>query len=252
MDLFIATVPAGRPELSVLKHVVESGRADGVVIPRIGEADERIAYLMARNFPFVAHGRLLDSSARFNWLDADSVSAFGEAFDLLYDLGHRHFGLVSITDPMTFRHLRERGLRDAIARRGDPTVILDVANAPRFDRGATVAAVNSLLHAERRPTAMLGLFDELALTIMEEASRAGLSIPRDLSVVGFDNITAAAYAPPGLTTFEARTRESAREIAGMLVDVIEKRPLEPPTRLIRPTLVARASHGPAPEVLRKI
>lgn len=252
MDLFIATVPAGRPELSVLRHVVESGRADGVVVPRIGEADERLAYLMERNFPFVAHGRLLDSSAAFNWLDADSTAAFAEAFDMLYELGHRHFGLVSISDPMTFRHMRERGLRDAISRRGDPNVILDVVSAPRFDRGATVAAINSLIHAARRPTAILGLFDELALTVMEEASRAGLSIPRDLSVVGFDNITAAAYAPPGLTTFEARTREAAREIAGMLVQVIEKKPATPLTRLIAPQLVARASHGPTPEVVRRL
>lgn len=99
---------------------------------------------------------------------------------------------------------------------------------------------------------MIGLFDELALTIMEEASRAGLSIPRDLSVVGFDNITAAAYAPPGLTTFEAHTRESAREIAGMLVSVIEKRPATPLTKLIAPKLVARASHGPVPDTARKL
>lgn len=248
LDLFIATVQPSRPELAVLRHVVESGRADGVVVPRIGEADERVHYLIERKFPFVAHGRLLDSKARYSWLDSDSVVAFGEAFELLYGLGHRRFGLVSISDAMTFRHMRERGLREAMARRGDPEVTLAVVSAPRFDRGATVAAINSLIHREQRPTAILGLFDELALTVMEEASRAGLSIPRDLSVVGFDNITAAAYAPPGLTTFEARTRDSAREIADMLVEVIEKKPEEPPTRLIRPALVARASHGPAPSV----
>jgi LacI family transcriptional regulator len=251
-DLFIATVPQGRSELTVLKHVVESRRADGVVVPRIGEDDERIRYLIERNFPFVAHGRLLDSSTPFNWMDADSTAAFAEAFELLYGLGHRHFGLVSITDPMTFRHLRERGLRDAISRCGDPSVILDVASAPRFDRGATVAAVNRLLRAERRPTAIIGLFDELALTVMEEASRAGLSIPRDLSVMGFDNIAAAAYAPPGLTTFEARTRDMAREIAGLLVEVIGNKAAEPRTRLLRPKLVSRASHGPVPDVVRKI
>lgn len=248
LDLFIATAQPSRPELVVLRHVVESGRADGVVVPRIGEADERVHYLIERKFPFVAHGRLLDSKARYAWLDSDSVVAFGEAFELLYELGHRRFGLISISDAMTFRHMRERGLREAMAKRGDPEVTLDVVSAPRFDRGATVAAVNSMIHREQRPTAIVGLFDELALTVMEEASRAGLSIPRDLSVVGFDNITAAAYAPPGLTTFEARTRESAGEIAGMLVEVIEKKPDEPPTRLIRPTLVARASHGPAPSV----
>lgn len=247
IDLLMATAQPGQTELSVLKHVVESGRADGIVVPRIGEADERLDYLMERNFPFVAHGRLLDDSKRFNWLDADSVTAFSEAFDLLYALGHRRFGLVSISDPMTFRHMRERGLREAMVKCGDPAVTLEVTSAPRFDRGATVAAINALLHAPQRPTAIIGLFDELALTVMEEAARAGISIPRDLSVVGFDNITASAYAPPGLTTFEARTRDSAREIADMLVNVIEKRPAAPLTRLIRPTLVARASHGPVPE-----
>ncbi len=252
IDLFIATAQPGQTELSVLKHVVESGRADGVVVPRISEADERLDYLMERNFPFVAHGRLLESKKPFSWLDADSVTAFSEAFDLLYELGHRHFGLVSISDPMTFRHMRERGLREAMVRRGDPSVTLEVVAAPRFDRGATVAAVNWLLHAPQRPTAIIGLFDELALTVMEEAARAGLSIPRDLSVVGFDNITASAYAPPGLTTFEAKTRDSAREIAGMLIEVIENRPAEPIQKLIRPTLVARASHGPVPEGARKI
>lgn len=244
IDLFIATVQPGQAELAVLKHVVESGRADGVVVPRVAETDQRLEYLMARRFPFVAHGRMLEDTSRYSWLDSDSVTAFGEAFDLLYSLGHRHFGLVSITDAMTFRHMRERGLREAMVRRGDPEVTLDVVSAPRFDRGATVAAVNSLLHAGRRPTAIIGLFDELALTIMEEAARAGISIPRDLSVVGFDNITASAYAPPGLTTFEANTRESAREIAGMLVAAIEKRQTEPMQKLVKPTLVARASHGP--------
>jgi LacI family transcriptional regulator len=252
IDLFIATVQPDRSELSVLRHVVESGRADGVVVPRVGENDERLHYLIERRFPFVAHGRLLRPTLPYHWLDSDSVTAFGEAFDLLYELGHRQFGLVSISDAMTFRHMRERGLREAMARCGDPTVTLEVASAPRFDRGATVAAVNALLHAPRRPTAILGLFDELALTVMEEAARAGLSIPRDLSVVGFDNITAAAYAPPGLSTFEAQTRESAREIAAMLVTIIEKKPAEPVTKLIRPRFVARASHGPAPDEQRLV
>jgi LacI family transcriptional regulator len=245
-DLILATAPQGQPELGVLEHLVHSGRADGVVLTRIAETDERVEFLASRGVPFVAHGRLLDDFISYNWLDTDGAQAFGAAFDLLYELGHRNFGLVTISEPMTFRHLRQDGLAAAIARRADPSVRLDVATAPRFDRGARIQAVARMLHAEPRPTAIIGLFDELALTVMEEAARAGLSIPRDLSVVGFDNIVAAAYAPPGLTTFEASIRQCAREIAEMLVTVIEERPSEPLTRLIRPTLVARASHGPAP------
>jgi LacI family transcriptional regulator len=83
VDLFLAMAQPGQSELAVLKHVVESGRADGIVLPRIGEDDERVAYLVQRGFPFVTHGRLLDESKPVNWLDTDSVTAFGEAFDLL-------------------------------------------------------------------------------------------------------------------------------------------------------------------------
>ncbi|MCC2687787.1 MAG: transcriptional regulator [Rhizobiaceae bacterium] len=245
-DLILATAPEGQLEIDVLKHLVQSGRADGVVLTRIAEADERVSFLAARGVPFVAHGRMLDAGIAYNWLDTDGAHAFGVAFDMLYELGHRHFGLVTISEPMTFRHLRQDGLAEAITRRGDPSVRLDVATAPRFDRGARIQAVGRMLAGSDRPTAIVALFDELALTVMEEAARAGLSIPRDLSVIGFDNIVAAAYAPPGLTTFEASIRQCAREIAEMLVTVIEERPAEPLTRLIRPTLTARASHGLAP------
>lgn len=244
--LILATAPEGEPELSVLHDLVESGRADGVVITRIAETDERLTYLQTRNVPFVAHGRLLDDSANYNWIDTDGAQAFGEAFDMLYDLGHRRFALLTISEPMTFRHLRQDGLADAIARRDDPEVTLDVVRAPRFDRGARVEAINRLLYATSRPTAIIALFDDLALTVMEEAARAGLTIPRDLSVIGFDNVLASAYAPPGLTTFDASIRRTALEIGQMLVSIIRDKPAQPLNKLLRPTLVPRASHGPAP------
>lgn len=246
VDLLLATVQEGRSELTVLRHVIESGRADGVVVARIGEEDERVRYLRERGVPFVMHGRLLDEEAPVSWLDTDSGTAFGEAFDMLYELGHRRFGLVSITDRMTFRHLRERGLRQAMARRGDDTVELAVVAAPRFDRGAIVAKIDELLAGPRRPTAVIGLFDELALLVLERAAHFGLEVPRDLSVVGFDNVPAAAYAPPGLTTFDACTRRSAKEIGEMLISVIENRDDAPLQRLVRPEPVLRGSHGPAP------
>ena len=140
------------------------------------------------------------------------------------------------------------GLNDPwIARHGDPSVRLDVATAPRFDRGARIQAISRMLQGSERPTAIIALFDELALTVMEEAARAGLTVPRDLSIIGFDNIVASAYAPPGLTSFDASIRHCAREIADMLLTVIADKPTTPLTRLIRPTLVPRASHGPVPK-----
>lgn len=246
IDLILATVQPGQSEIDVLRHLVESGRADGVVIPRIAAQDERVEYLCERDFPFVAHGRVESEQLTYSWLDADGQSAFEEAFDLLYNLGHRHFGLVSISEEMTFRNLRERGFKMAMERRDGADLRLDIVRAPRFDRGEMVSAIGRLLDTPDRPTAIVGLFDEIALTVMDEAKRREISIPRDVSVVGFDNIAASAYAPPGLTTFEVETRSMAREIAHMLVRRIEGEPAGLSNTLIRPTLVPRASHGPAP------
>lgn len=248
LDLFLATVQQGQDELAVLRHIVESGRADGVVVPRVYEDDRRLAYLAMQRFPVVAHGRLRDSTASYGWLDSDGEAAFRQAFDLLYQQGHRHIGLITISDPMTFRHYREHGLQQAILNRGDPTVRLSVERFPRFDAQARTVAVNSMLHRPDRPTAVIGLFDEIAISILEEAARAGIDVPRDLSVIGFDNIISGAYAPPGLTTFDAKIRASARDIASMLVEIIENPNAPPPHRLVRPELVLRASHGPAPDV----
>lgn len=245
-DLILATAAQGNPEIDVLKHVVQSGRADGVVLTRIGEDDERVRFLKDWGVPFVTHGRLREDDRSYNWLDTDGPSAFAEAFDMLYELGHRRLGLITITEPMTFRHLRQDGLAAAITRRGDPAVRLQVETAPRFDTAARAAAIARLLDGPQRPTAILALFDELALSVMKQAAAKGLAIPGDLSVIGFDNVTASAYAPPGLTTFDAAIRAAAREIGTMLVDVIDEPPAEPLHRLVRPTLIARGSHGPVP------
>lgn len=246
VDLLLATAQKGQTELAVLKHMVESGRADGLVIPRVEVDDPRVTYLIERGFPFVAHGRLLKDDATYSWLDADGESAFAEAFDMLYALGHRHFGLLTVSELLTFRFIRESGLAKAMARRADPDVRLDTVSAPRFDKKARAVAISNLLHATPRPTAIIALFDELAISTLDAAEAAGLDVPADLSVVGYDNFVAANYTRPGLTTFDAHARSSATQIAHMLVDVIGAKDGEPRTKLIRPELMQRGSHGPAP------
>ncbi len=246
IDLMIATASPGQSELDVLKHLVHSGRADGVVLTRIAEDDERVRFLMESHFPFVVHGRLSDESAPYSWLDTSGEGAFRQAFQHLYALGHRHFGLITISDRMTFRRHREAGLEAGIAEAGDPEIRLSIARSPRFDNEAHRAAIREMLSQPDRPTAIVGLFDELALIAMREAEALGISIPRDLSIVGFDNVPAAGFSTLGLTTFDQATRESAREIASMLLALIKGDAKGPLVSLKVPRFIERGSHGPAP------
>lgn len=244
-DLFLATVTSTQTELSVLQHVVESGRADGIVLPRVAEKDERVDYLLRRDLPFITHGRISSADAEYNWVDTDGQRAFSEAFRLLYSLGHRRFGLLSITESMSFRKHREAGLQEAIVEQNDPDVSLLIRRVPQFDMDARVAAVNHMLNQTPRPTAILALTDELGLQVLQCAAQSGIRIPDQLSVIGFDNIPESAFATPGLTTFDQRIRETARQIATYLLDTLEDRSTVTQT-LIEPVLIKRGSHAPAP------
>lgn len=246
-DLFLSAIPQGQSELSVIRNIVSTRRADGLVLARTAEVDRRVDYLLEQGFPFVTHGRVLRDEGLFPWVDTDGEAAFAEAFDLLHTLGHRRLALMTIEEPMTFRLHRTEGLQRAIEARGDPAVSLDIVTAPRHDAALRRDAIRRMLSVPDRPTAVLALFDGLALSVLAEAEAAGLSVPGDLSVIGFDNIASAAHARPGLTTFDSGTVEGGQMLARMLVERIATG-VEAPAQsmLIRPRLVLRASHGPAP------
>jgi len=245
-DLFMATAAANQTELEVLMRVVESGKADGVVLNRIAETDERVDYLLDRKFPFVTHGRTLQTTHNYHWIDTDGGQAFAEAFDLLYGLGHRQFALLSISEAMSFRYFRETGLERAIVECGDDEVQFSTYHVPRFDKAQLAQTITTLLAGRDRPTAVLALIDEFALAVLQQAASMGIRVPEDLSVIGFDNIPAAAFAPPGLTTFDQHIQKSAEQLAGLLLQTIDGNE-EVSAQLVQPTLIKRGSHAKAPK-----
>ncbi len=243
--LFMVTVPVNESELTVLKDVVESGRADAIVLTRIAEQDERVDYLIKRGVPFVTHGRTVAESADYSWIDTDGFKAFADMFDCLYELNHRRFGLLSIVEPMTFRTHRENGLRHAIKSKNDRDIHLEVCQVPRFNKQKIVLAVRDLLASSHRPTALLCLTDELALCVLEQAVLMGIKVPEQLTVIGFDNIPEAKYATPALTTFDQSTRHAAQQMSTMLLDILDGNAKTTQT-LITPSLMKRGTHAVAP------
>lgn len=250
LDLFLVAIPQGQSELSVIRNIVATRRADGLILGRTSETDLRVAFLHQAGFPFVTHGRVADGTMRHDWIDTDGLTAFGEAFDMLYALGHRRFALLTIEEPMTFRLHRTEGVLQAIARRGDPEVQLRIATSPRYNTERRNQVIHEMLAVEDRPTAVLALFDGLALAVLQVAEQMGISVPGDLSVTGFDNIASSALARPGLTTFDSDTFHAAQISARMLVERLNDPTANQNTYLVRPRLVARGSHGAAPNTKR--
>jgi len=245
-DLFMATATEAQTEREVLRHIVDGDRADAIVLNRLTFDDPRVTFLIERQFPFVAHGRMLTETPAFPWFDTDGEAAFAQAAQLLISLGHRRFGLITISEPLTFAHLRRRGLEAALLQAGLALPHEAVMHVPMSDRAAAIDAAGRLLARDDAPTAILGITDSQALAVLEVCGRRSIPVPERVSVIGFDDLPVSAYASPPLTTFDQHARESAAIVADMITALVDDRPEAARPRLIRPELVLRGSHGPAP------
>lgn len=230
---------------------------DGAVVYSCQPDSEARRWLSRRQLPMVLVDQdPVEGVACVNVADRDGARAAAEH---LLTLGHRHVGIVThdpAADGSTVPHpQRERlaGWTEALATAGI-TPVVELAGA-HGDREAEDAA-GRLLDRPDPPTGILCFSDLLALGVVRAATGRGLDVPRDLSVVGFDDSPAATRHDPALTTVRqdvaAKGRAAAAALAAELEAVEEqgragadggRTPWAP--HLCLPTeLVVRASTGP--------
>lgn len=170
----------------------------------------------------------------------DNIEAARKATEHLIDQGHRRIGF--ITGPMWNVLSRDRlhGYRDALLDNGlafDESLVV----SGNFSIPSGIAAAQLLLGLAKRPTAIFASNDEMAFGAIRAARDLGLRVPRDLSVMGFDDIRFSAYVDPPLTTVRQPGLEIGRTAMTMLLRILNGEPVEP-RRVVLPTqLEIRAS-----------
>jgi len=243
LDLFIATVSCGQSELEVIQNIVNTGRADGLVIARTACDDPRVQFLIDHDIPFVSHGRAKHEQRPYAWYDSDGEKAFEMAANILIELGHRCFAYLGIEESLGFASYRRFGLEKALARAGFDLPASHRIPARRGDRDDVLIACHRVIDLEPRPTAVLAVVDELAIRLLDIAAERGIAVPDELSVIGFDNLPVSAYAKPGLSTFNHEPGLSGSKVAEMLANQIET-PGGPKENILAPVcFVPRGSHG---------
>jgi DNA-binding LacI/PurR family transcriptional regulator len=129
----------------------------------------------------------------------------------LYELGHRRIAFISAQYASSLSRVREATFRQEMQRAGLPVSDDTVVHTDWQKRDVIEAKVLELLHRPGpRPTALLCAGDMIAMTAQRAARLCGLSLPRDLSVVGFANFLMATYADPPLTTVAQPFEEIGR------------------------------------------
>lgn len=166
------------------------------------------------------------------------------ATEHLVALGHRRIAFIHGSHATGQSTERQNGYLDALRAAGidaDPALMV----LGNFDPVVTRAAATSLLDLADPPTAIFTANDGMALNVMEVLRERGLSVPGDVSVVGFDDMPLASYAQPPLTTLRQPSRELAVRAVHRLLGMIEGDAFDPACEAIPGELVVRASTGPA-------
>jgi DNA-binding LacI/PurR family transcriptional regulator len=171
----------------------------------------------------------------------DQVAGAAAATQLLLDLGHRNVSHVAGPDDWSSARRRIEGWQTALEAAGiDP--------AARLPGDWSVRSGHVLGHRlarDRGVTAVFAANDEMALGVMRAMFEAGRGVPRDVSVVGFDDVPFARYLTPPLTTVRQDFEEIGRRSVHMVLDAIDGDPAPVMRTTITPELIMRESSAPA-------
>jgi LacI family transcriptional regulator len=198
--------------------------------------------------PTVVVGRH-GSSTSYDSVTDDDVAGAALVIEHLAGLGHRRIAHIEHheTDPVRLAEMpnaqRAVGYRDAMRARGLAGEI-DIASTSYTHEGGYLGA-KELLTRPRRPTAIFAGADVVALGAMEAIAEAGLSVPGDISVAGYDNSALAAFGPVSLTSVDQDGRQMGANAARLLADRIADRDRRTAQVKLTPTLVVRRTTAPA-------
>jgi len=226
---------------------LKAARFDGVILtPPTCDDPEVLAVIKANDLSFVRIAPDQDFG-RSPYVFTDDHGAALEMTGRLWDMGHRKIAFIDgPPDHGSARRRREGYLAALLARGGEvrpewiaPGTYMSLSG---FD------AADALLALADRPTAIFAANDEMALGVLAAAAKHGLSVPRDLSVAGFDDSPASAASWPPLTTVHQPTAEMAEAAAQMLIEGFGDPRFRGRTRARQLDfhIVERASAGPPP------
>jgi LacI family transcriptional regulator len=161
----------------------------------------------------------------------------------LLGLGHRRIGCIVLAGDSTSSAARVEGYGTALAEAGIP-VERDCVVESDYGYAAGELAARRFLELPKRPTAVVAHNDLIAIGAMKAFMQAGLKVPGDVSVIGFDDIAAASYVQPSLTTIAGRKRQMGRAAIEMLLNLLKGESVLPGTMKLPVDLIVRESTGP--------
>jgi DNA-binding LacI/PurR family transcriptional regulator len=222
-------------------QMLRERRIDGLLLSPVAVEAPHLRPLLAGRLPCVLLTRR-PTGYKGPFVGTDNTRAAELATRYLLDLGHRRIAHVTLSDGGISARARMEGYRRQLARAGlSPAERIELAAAQTIEGGR--AAARRLLAHENRPSAVFTFNDLQAVGVLLGLRDAGIKVPAEMSVVGFDGIDIGEVVSPPLTTMSQPIDEIGRVGAQILIDALAGRP-QRRQHVLPATLVVRGSTGP--------
>lgn len=215
-NILLADSPGTWTEDGASLDMLYNRMTDGVIsLAHIHERPELIAKV--RDLPWVSCSEFMPGSG-VPYVSVDHRQAAVDAVQYLLNRGHRRIALITGDEDYLWARQRREGYTAALARAGIPLQPELVRVAPGIDYAHGAAAAGGLLSLQELPTAVFAVSDTLAIGAIKAFRRAGKLVPRDIAVIGFDNLPIADVFEPGLTTIAQPMHELGRAATELVLE----------------------------------
>lgn len=233
----LSAITPGHDEERVVETLLDL-RCEALLLLSPALSPAALAALGAR-VPTVVVGRHVVPGDGVDVVRVDDEDGFAQAVDHLVGLGHRALVHVDGGDaPMADD--RRTGFRTAARRHGIEATV----RRGGYDEASGAAAARALIDAGPLPTAVLAANDRAVIGLLDVFLRAGVRVPGDVSVVGYDDSALSRLAHVDLTTVSQEAGEQARRAVAAAVERLDGGRAEPTEVVLPPRLVVRGTTGP--------
>ena len=244
--LIVNTDNDPRREMQLFDTLVNR-RCDGFILATAFRNDPVVKEIVKRKIPAVLVNRLTETQL-LPAVVGDEAIEVREAIDHLVRLGHRRIAHVAGPQNLSTGYIRLRAFKEVINAVGLAETDCPSVVSAGYNESAGMEAIAKLFaQPGLRPTAILAANDQLAIGVIDGLKAVGLDCPRDISVIGFNDIPMMDRVHPTLTTFALPKHQMGVKAAEILRAWIEGNTAPEPTIVyLRCPLVIRESTGPAP------
>lgn len=226
-------------EANLASRLVRRGFLDGVIVAASLIDDPLLPHLIDAAMPFILIGQPLQH-LQAHYVDVDNLVGANTAVSHLIQQGRRRIATITGRQDMLAGIQRQQGYLDALQASGLP-IDESLITQGEFDPQIAYNAMQTLL--QHQPDAVFAASDPMAMSAMKAIVEAGLRIPQDIAVIGYDDLPAGLTAVPPLSTIHQPIRQIGALAVNTLIDIIDH-PQEPTRRIVLPPeLVIRQSCG---------